>query len=50
MKEKAKKIFEIVITILIIVFAILWYPWFTSVNEHGETVCTNIFGKVSRCN
>ena len=49
MKEKAKKIFDILITIAIIVFAILWYPWFVSVNEHGETVCSNIFGKVSRC-
>ena len=50
MKDKIKKILEIVITILIIALVILWYPWFTSVNEYGETVCKNIFGKVSRCN
>lgn len=48
MKEKAKKIFEIVITILIIVFAILWYPWFVSV-EDGKTTCRNIFGKTMIC-
>lgn len=49
MKDKIKKIFEIIITILIIAFAILWYPWFVSENEYGETVCKNIFGKVSKC-
>ena len=49
MKNKIKIIFEIIITILIIAFAILWYPWFVSENEYGETVCKNIFGKVSKC-
>lgn len=49
MKEKLKKILDIIVTILIIAFALLWNSWSTYENEYGETVCKNVFGKVSKC-
>lgn len=37
-----------IIVIIIILLAILWQPWFVSV-ENGETRCHNIFGVAMSC-
>ncbi len=46
--KKIKNIISAIITILVITFAILWYPWFVS-NENGESSCHNIFGYTMKC-
>ena len=48
MKDKIKKILGTIISILIIAFALLWYPWFTSV-EDGKTTCHNVFNFKMSC-
>ena len=48
MNENLKKNFGTIIFIIIIVFAILWYPWFIS-TENGETRCYNILGFTMKC-
>ena len=48
MKDKIKKIVSVVVTVLIVILAILIYPWFVSV-EDGETICRNILGKETIC-
>lgn len=49
MKDKIKNIIGIVLIVAIIIIAILSYPYKVSVNEYGETVCSNFFGRVSDC-
>lgn len=46
--KKSKDIIGVIITILVIVFAILWYPWFVS-TKNGESSCHNIFGYTMKC-
>ncbi len=48
MKDKIKNALGIVITIAIIVFGLLWYPWFVKV-EDGKTTCHNVFGYTMDC-
>ena len=45
MKEKIK---TILIVIIIIAYAVLWYPWFVSV-EDGKTRCHNLLGFTMSC-
>lgn len=49
MKNKIKDILGYVFIGAIILYCILSYPWLVSVNEYGETVCKDFFGRVSRC-
>ena len=49
MKEKVKDILGYIFLGLIILYFVLSYPWFVSVNEYGETVCKDVFGRVSKC-
>ena len=48
MKDKIKSVLTTIGIILIIGFAILWYPWFVSV-ENGETRCHNLLGVTMSC-
>ncbi len=48
MKEKLKKVFCGIIIAIIIVLAILWYPWFVEV-KNGETICRNLLGFKMDC-
>lgn len=48
MKEKIKNVIGIIITIAIIVFAILWYPWKT-IYEDDEPRCYNLLGYEGKC-
>lgn len=47
-KEKTKNKFETIIFILIIIGAILFYPFFVKV-ENGETICSNLLGMKMQC-
>lgn len=49
MKGKIKNIIGIILIMGIIIISIMSYPWFVSVNEYGETTCSNLFGKVTKC-
>lgn len=49
MKEKITKIASIIVTIIIIGGAIMFYPWFVEVNDNGETICSNLMGHKSKC-
>ncbi len=49
MKEKIKNVISIIFVVAIIILAVLSYPWSVSVNGQGKTVCSNLFGKVTRC-
>ncbi len=48
MKKKAKDILGYIFIGVIILYCFLSYPWFVSVNEYGETICKDFFGRVSR--
>lgn len=48
MKEKIKDVLGTIIFIVIVIFIILWYPWFASVKD-GKTTCHNIFGVTMNC-
>ncbi len=48
-KKDIKGIIATIIFILVVIGAIAWYPWFTSIDENKETHCKNIFGYEFSC-
>ena len=48
MKDKIKNTIEIIIVAVLVIIALLSYPLKVSV-KNGETVCSNLFGKVVKC-
>lgn len=47
-KNKLGSIISTIIIILIIIYALISYPFFTKVKD-GKTICTNILGTVKNC-
>ena len=48
-KDKIKDIIAIIVFILIIVLAVLFYPMFVSVDKDGQTHCKSLIGKEVNC-
>lgn len=48
MEEEKKSIIPIIITIIIVVGVILWYPWITKTKD-GKTTCSNLLGFTFKC-
>lgn len=49
MKNEKSKTFEIIIVILIIIGAILLYPFKVNINKNGDTTCSNLLGMKYSC-